>query len=84
VSQNLSVRDTEALVKNYQESLKPETSGQNKGQHLKFKNSKKGFTNYFGSKVDVKVAGNGKEKITIPFQSEDDFNRIMELIKDSE
>jgi ParB family chromosome partitioning protein len=50
---------------------------------LKFKNSKKGFTNYFGSKVDVKV-GNGKGKITIPFQSEEDFNRIMELIKDSE
>jgi ParB family chromosome partitioning protein len=48
---------------------------------LKFKKLKKGFTNYFGSKVDVKVAGNGKGKITIPFQSEEDFNRIMELIK---
>jgi ParB family chromosome partitioning protein len=46
---------------------------------LKFKKLKKGFTNYFGSKVDVKVAGNGKGKLQ--FQSEEDFNRIMELIK---
>jgi ParB family chromosome partitioning protein len=46
---------------------------------LKFKKLKKGFTNYFGSKVDVKVAGNEKEKLQ--FQSEEDFNRIMELIK---
>ena len=36
---------------------------------------------YFGTKVDVKVAGNGKGKITIPFHSEEDFNRIIKLIK---
>ena len=41
---------------------------------------KKAFANYFGTKVDVKVAGNGKGKITIPFHSEEDFNRILKLI----
>jgi ParB family chromosome partitioning protein len=83
VSQNLSVRDTEALVKNYQESLKPKPAVKTKASSA-FEiqeTQKKVFTNYFGSKVDVKVAGNGKGKITIPFQSEEDFNRIMELIK---
>ncbi|PKH67765.1 chromosome partitioning protein ParB [Flavobacterium sp. ALD4] len=83
VSQNLSVRDTEALVKNYQESLKPKpvTKAKSSSAFEIEETQKKVFTNYFGSKVDVKVAGNGKGKITIPFQSEEDFNRIMELIK---
>ena len=41
----------------------------------------KGFFVRRGSKIDVKVAGNGKGKITIPFHSEEDFNRIIKLIK---
>ncbi|WP_016989261.1 ParB/RepB/Spo0J family partition protein [Flavobacterium sp. ACAM 123] len=83
VSQNLSVRETEALVKHYQESLKPKlaTKVKSSSAFAIEETQKRAFTNYFGSKVDVKVAGNGKGKITIPFQSEEDFNRIMELIK---
>ncbi|PRZ28270.1 ParB/RepB/Spo0J family partition protein [Flavobacterium granuli] len=82
VSQNLSVRDTETLVKNYQESLKPKPAAKAKSASFEIdEDRKKVFTNYFGNKVEVKVAGNGKGKITIPFQSEEDFNRIIELIK---
>jgi len=82
VSQNLSVRETEALVKNHQDGLKP--------AHVKTKKAtsftvadeqKKSFTAFFGAKVEVKVAGNGKGKITIPFHSEEDFERIIKLIK---
>ena len=82
VSQNLSVRDTEALVKKYHESLKPKPAGALKSSSFEVDESqKKAFFNYFGNKVDIKVAGNGKGKITIPFQSEDDLNRIIDLIK---
>lgn len=82
VSQNLSVRETEALVKNYQESLKPAPAKAPKGNGFKVNDDeKKTIANYFGAKVDVKVAGNGKGKITIPFHSEEDFNRIIKLIK---
>jgi ParB family chromosome partitioning protein len=82
VSQNLSVRDTEALVKNYQESLKPKPTTKVKSSSYEIDESqKKAFSNYFGNKVDVKVAGNGKGKITIPFQSEEDLKRIIQLIK---
>lgn len=82
VSKNLSVRDTEALVKNYHESLKPKPEGKPKTSSFEIEETqKKVFTNYFGNKVDVKVTANGKGKITIPFQSEADFNRIIELIK---
>jgi ParB family chromosome partitioning protein len=83
VSQNLSVRDTEALVKNYQESLKPRPAAKAKSATFEIAdNQKNTFNNYFGTKVDVKIAGNGKGKITIPFHSEEDFNRIIKLIKD--
>ncbi|WP_140485148.1 ParB/RepB/Spo0J family partition protein [Flavobacterium sp. GSA192] len=83
VSQNLSVRDTETLVKNYHESLKPKTAVvKTKAASFDVNESQKRIFNaYFGNLVDIKVATNGKGKITIPFQSEDDFNRIIELIK---
>ncbi|MGC4039619.1 MAG: ParB/RepB/Spo0J family partition protein [Flavobacterium sp.] len=83
VSQNLSVRETEALVKNYQDSIKPAAvKAAKKAATFKVDDDqKKAFTNFFGSKIDVKIAGNGKGKITIPFHSEEDFNRIIKLIK---
>ena len=83
VSQNLSVRETEALVKNYQDSIKPTpTKAAKKAATFAVADEhKKAFVNFFGSKIDVKVAGNGKGKITIPFHSEEDFNRIIKLIK---
>ena len=81
VTQNLSVRETESLVKSYQESLKPKTTKTTKNSSFNIQETeKKVFANYFGTKVDVKVAGNGKGKITIPFHSEEDFNRILKLI----
>ncbi|WP_306353058.1 ParB/RepB/Spo0J family partition protein [Flavobacterium sp. '19STA2R22 D10 B1'] len=85
VSQNLSVRETESLVKNYQESLKPKAANKAKTSGFAVSEEEtKSFVNYFGSKVDVKVANNGKGKITIPFHSVEDFNRILKLIKHSE
>ena len=82
VSQNLSVRETETLVKNYQEGLKPAPTRAKKATSFTIADEqKKSFTTFFGAKVDVKVAGNGKGKITIPFHSEVDFERIIKLIK---
>jgi len=85
VMQNLSVRETEALVKEYQESLRPKPAEPEKpkgGSSFDIKEEEtRAFVDYFGTKVDVKVARNGKGKITIPFHSEEDFNRIIKLIK---
>lgn len=81
VSQNLSVRETEALVKNHQDGLKPYAPKAKKDSFFSVKEEqKKAFTNFFGAKVDVKVDGKGKGKIAIPFHSEEDFNRIIKLI----
>lgn len=82
LSENLSVRETESLVKNYQESLKPKPVSKAKTATFEVEEAeKKAITNYFGTKVDVKVAGNGKGKITIPFHSEEEFKRILKLIQ---
>ncbi|GGB75851.1 chromosome partitioning protein ParB [Flavobacterium suaedae] len=84
VSENLSVRDTEALVKKYQESLNPAAAKDTKSKTASFEvddKQQKTITNFFGSKVDVKVDAKGKGKITIPFHSEEDFNRIIKLFK---
>ncbi|MCZ8331561.1 MAG: ParB/RepB/Spo0J family partition protein [Flavobacterium sp.] len=81
VSENLSVRETEALVKIYQDGLKPAPVKPKKTTNFTIADEqKKAFTEFFGSKIEVKVAGNGKGKITIPFHSEEDFNRIIKLI----
>lgn len=84
VSQNLSVRETEALVKNYQEGLKP-TQKKTKKQPVFAvdKDKKRQLTEYLGSKVDITIDPNGKGKITIPFSSEEDLNRLWALIQSS-
>lgn len=82
VSQNLSVRDTESLVKKYQESLKPKSATKTKLESFKINDTYKNiFNSYFGTQVELKTTGKGKGKITIPFQSEEDFKRIIKLIK---
>lgn len=82
VSQNLSVRETEALVKNYQDSLKPKPTTKATSSSFEIAaEDQKDFAAYFGTKVEIKLATNGKGKISIPFHSEEDFNRIIKLIK---
>ena len=82
VSQNLSVRETEVLVKKYQESL-VQTVTNNKKSATTFEidnNQQKAVSSFFGTKVAFKVAANGKGSIAIPFQSEEEFKRILKLI----
>lgn len=77
--EKLSVRQTEDLVK----SLKTGTIAKPKKKAAPsfIKDSLKDINEYFGHKVDVTVSNNGKGKISIPFHSEEDFNRIKNLLK---
>jgi ParB family chromosome partitioning protein len=82
VSQNLSVRETETLVKNYHESLLPKSNTPSKSAAFEIDDEQQhSFNSYFGTKVDLKVDPKGKGKITIPFHSQEDLNRIIKLIK---
>ncbi|WP_397363221.1 ParB/RepB/Spo0J family partition protein [Olleya sp. R77988] len=83
LSEKLSVRATENLVRNYNTTNQVKVPVKKETEELP-KYVKKGitaFSEYFGHKIDVKVASNGKGKITIPFHSEEDFNRIKKLVQ---
>ena len=81
VSKNLSVRETEALVKAYHDSQKPKTGAKSKSVSFAINdNDSSLISKYFGTKADIKITGNGKGKITIPFSSEADYKRILKLV----
>lgn len=89
VGENLSVRDTEKAVKEYQEG----TTDTAQTDSVSDKNQKKSnsnpdfviknlgtFTEYLSAKVDIKASEKGKGKITIPFHSKEEFDRLKKLI----
>ncbi|WKD86234.1 Stage 0 sporulation protein J [Polaribacter huanghezhanensis] len=79
VKDKLSVRQTEELVKNLKEG---NTAAKSKKKTPAFvKESLSELNSFFGSKVDVNVTAKGKGKISISFKSEEDFNRIKNLLK---
>lgn len=84
IQEKLSVRQTEQLVKSIKDgivSTKPQKITKDV-EIPKFVNKGvKAFSEYFGHKIDVKLSGNDKGKIIIPFHSEEDFNRLKKLLQ---
>ncbi len=86
VAHGLSVRDTEALVKG---ELSPPTATEEKAS---VKNTqthtisdpqfvfKEHLSDRLATKVDIKKAANGSGSIVLKFSSENDLNRIIELL----
>ena len=78
--EKLSVRQTEELVK----SLKIEATGSNEiKKHLPkyIKDSLLEINSYLGHNINITVNSKGKGKISIPFHSQEDFERIKNLLK---
>lgn len=80
ISNKLSVRETEDLVRNFQ-SENTVTVPEKQELPKYIKKGIKEFSEYFGHKIIVKVSKDGKGRITIPFHSEEDFNRIKKLVQ---
>lgn len=89
IGENLSVRDTEKAVKDYQEGGAPDAQvAAPSGKEPKkapvspdFISKNLGtFSDYLSVKVDIKASEKGKGKITIPFHSKEEFNRLKKLI----
>ena len=78
ISNKLSVRQTEDLVKSLKVDKKKEVK-----KHLPkyIKNSLSEINSYLGKKVNVSINEKGKGKISIPFHSKEDFERIKNLLK---
>jgi ParB family chromosome partitioning protein len=83
LSNELSVRETENLVRNFSTTQEVKVVPKKEEGALPnyIKDGVGAFSEYFGQKIDVKVSKNGKGKITIPFHSEEDFNRIKKLVQ---
>jgi len=85
VREELSVRQTEALVKKYSESfknnLKVKIVAPKQSDVIHIENE---LISLLGTKVAIKKYQKGKGKIQIEFYSENDFQRILEIISGTE
>lgn len=80
MKENLNVRQLESLVQRMNEDVSRETStGERKDIFIEEKESQ--LREYFGTTVTIKKSKN-KGKIEIEFFSEDDLERILELLED--
>ncbi|MEP2280806.1 ParB/RepB/Spo0J family partition protein [Maribacter sp.] len=80
---NLSVRDTESAVKAYHADDVPTdevVKKVNKEVSVFVRKGIKELTDALSVKVDIKSADNARGKITIPFKSQEEFDRIKKLI----
>ncbi|MCP9200899.1 ParB/RepB/Spo0J family partition protein [Gramella sp. GC03-9] len=82
IEKSLSVRETEQLVRELNSGGKePAARKKNISVPKTYKKGVKEFSEYLGTKVDVKVTKKGSGKLTIPFSSEEDFERLKKLIR---
>lgn len=81
ISKGLSVRKVEELVRDLQNVGKGKNTN-TKAPVMSFQYQKvqDDLASKFGTKVKLKVQGKGTGAIEIPFLSEDDLNRILELL----
>ena len=81
VKNSLSVRETEHLVKQYHEGpIQKKSSNKSSGTPELINNGVKHLKRYLSANITVKSTDGGKGKISIPFSSEEDFQRLKKLI----
>lgn len=78
IKENLNVRQLEALVQRLNENVPRETKKDEKDIFTKEKESE--LRDFFGTSVSI-TKGKDKGKIEIEFYSEDDLERILELLE---
>ena len=81
ISDSLSVRATEALVRSLVNKEKPAVKNGGKQTPNYVAEGKNTIAEFFGAKIDIKASSNGKGKISIPFSSKEDFKRILKLLQ---
>jgi len=82
VQNDLSVRQTEQLASKYNEPSKKKKPEAVAKLSDDYKSVQKNLQSYLGTKVALKTNGKGKGQILIPFVSDEDLNRILELIEE--
>ncbi|MBU3190061.1 ParB/RepB/Spo0J family partition protein [Clostridium bowmanii] len=78
IDENLNVRETERLVKNFENEKKEKVA---KTQcNIYYKDIMSKLENRFGTKVLINCKNKEKGKIEIEYYSEEDFERILEIL----
>jgi len=81
VKNSLSVRETEQLVKQFHEGpVQKKSLSRSSGTSDLIVNGTKQLKRYLSANITINSAGDGKGKISIPFSSEEDFQRLKKLI----
>ncbi len=81
IDNSLSVKELERSIKVFLENLsKPEKVKEEKEENIYYKDMQNKLQDYFGTKVNIDANKNNKGKIAIEYYSEEDLNRILELI----
>ena len=82
MNDGLSVRQTEDLVRGKKNDQKEEKKRKSTANNLSFSQQKikEDLTDFLKTDVQLQKNNKGKGKITIPFNSEDDLERIVELL----
>ncbi|SMC90124.1 ParB/RepB/Spo0J family partition protein [Pedobacter nyackensis] len=81
IDKGLSVRKVEELVRSINSvEVKPKFQLKSKSVPFEYQKLQKDLASKFATKVKLKVSENGKGAIEIPFMSDDDLNRILELL----
>ncbi len=90
IAQELSVRDVEEIVKNLREMAeekeeeKPDNDKPSKKDNTRFKELQKSLSSFYGSKVQIKTRKGGKGSIVINFSSDEDLERILNLVQQND
>ena len=81
VSEGLSVRDTEKLIREINYPLKNKTA-KKKTNELpeEFKQFKKDISSYFPGKINIKRNNAGRGSVSLTFTSDEQFNEIKKLL----
>jgi ParB family transcriptional regulator, chromosome partitioning protein len=81
LEKKLSVRQVEEIVRDLTRLSTPRKNKENIILPLKFERIKETLTKKLNTTVDLKVSSNGKGSITIPFKSDEDFDRIVSKLE---
>lgn len=84
IAQELSVRETEEIIKNIDNQPSKETSSPDKKKDsakIKFPELQQELENIFNTPVQIKSRVKGKGAIIIKFNSGEELNRLSELLK---
>jgi len=79
---DLSVRDAELLAREggNKSPVNRKPAGPKGELDLEFSKIKNVLSGHFGAKIDLKRSNSGRGRIVIPFESDSDLNRILELL----